>query len=97
MSMRDLILQGQFSESISFSFNNAKDYISTKSGIKSTPQQTHWEFYELVKDMPEIAHEFKELTGLYETAMYSNSKIGKDDALKALDLLKEIYKSSSNE
>ncbi len=87
----DLIKQKQFKESISFSFKNAKEHVSAVSGIKNIPQQTHREFYALVKkSAPSFADEFKELVELYETAMYSNSKIDAGQALKAMDLLKKI-------
>jgi len=92
--MQELIIQKQFRESISFAFENAKDCISTKSGFKNTLVLTHWEFYDLVRNMTAIAGDFKELAGLYETAMYSNTKIDKEEALEALYLLKEIYNLS---
>lgn len=92
-----LIMQKQFRESISFSFKNAKDYISSISEIKNTPQQTHWEFYDLVKNTTAFADEFLELTELYEAAMYSNSRMDAEQALKAMDLLKKIYNSPNNE
>ncbi len=91
--LENLIEQKQFKESISISYKNAKDYVSTYSGVKNTPQQTHWEFYGLVKSSsPAFADYFLELTELYETAMYSSRKMDAGQAVKAVDLLRKIYK-----
>ncbi|MCZ7355889.1 MAG: carboxypeptidase-like regulatory domain-containing protein [Candidatus Methanoperedens sp.] len=94
----NLIRQRWYRESISISFKSAKDCISAVSGIKVTQQQTPREFYDLVKKSAlEYANEFKELTEVYELAMYSSNKMNEDMALKTLDLLKKIYKISKNE
>ncbi|MCX9025946.1 MAG: DUF4129 domain-containing protein [Candidatus Methanoperedens sp.] len=93
----DLIGQKQFKESISFSYKYAKYFISIYSGIKSMPQQTHWEFYNLVKrSQPAFEDDFLELTELFETAMYSNRKIDAQLAEKAIDLLRKIDKQSND-
>lgn len=94
--LENLIEQKQFKESISFSYKDAKDHISTSSGVKSTLQQTHWEFYNLVKSgSPAFADDFLKLTELYETAMYSSRKMDAEQAVKAVDLLKKIYNLSN--
>lgn len=95
--LENLIEQKQFKEAISFSYKNAKYFISTYPGIKSTPQQTHWEFYNLVKSsLPAFEDDFLKMTELYETAMYSNSKIDAQLAVKAVDLLRKIDKQSND-
>lgn len=95
--LENLIEQKQFMESILFSYKNAKLFISTYPGIKSTPQQTHWEFYNLVKrSQPAFEDDFLKLTELYETAMYSNRKIDAQLAVKAVDLLRKIDKLSND-
>lgn len=91
----DLIGQENFRESISLSFKNAQDYASTVYGIKNNPQQTHWEFYNLIKDTPAVTNEFKELAELYEAAMYSKSIMNAEKALKALNLLKKIHRKDN--
>jgi hypothetical protein len=89
----NLIEHKQFKESISLSYKNAKDHISISSGVKNTPQQTHWEFYNLVKSSSSVvADDLQKLTELYETAMYSNVKIDAAHAEKAVELFKKIYK-----
>lgn len=94
----NLIRQRQYRESISISFRSAKDCICAVSGIKITSQQTPREFYDLVKKSAlAFAHEFKEMTEVYELAMYSSNKMNEDMALKTVDLLKKIYKISKND
>jgi len=90
--LNDLIAQKEYRKSISISFKEAKDHISTISGIKNTPERTHREFYDLVKkSAPIFADEIKELAGSYEIAVYSTSDMDASQALKAIDILKKIY------
>ncbi|MCX9083377.1 MAG: DUF4129 domain-containing protein [Candidatus Methanoperedens sp.] len=90
--LENLISQKQFKESISYTFQMAKVHISTTFDIKSTPQQTHWEFYENVRiSRYVVADDLEKLTQLYETAMYSNVNINGGHAEKAVNLLKNIY------
>jgi hypothetical protein len=93
--LETLIEQKQFNESISYSYKNARDYVSTSSGVKSTPQQTHLEFYNLIiSSLTADAGEFLEITELYEIAMYSNIKIDATQAEKAVELLRKICESN---
>ncbi|MCZ7393558.1 MAG: DUF4129 domain-containing protein, partial [Candidatus Methanoperedens sp.] len=94
--LENLIEQKQFKESILYSYKDAKDCVSTYSGIKSAPQQTHWEFYNIAKSsMPAVADDFLKLTELYETAMYSSRKMDAEQAVKAVDLLRKIHNLSN--
>jgi hypothetical protein len=94
--LENLIEQKQFRESISFSYKNAKEHVSTCSGVKSTLQQTHWDYYNLVKSsLSAVADDFLELTQLYETAMYSIRKVDAEQAEKAVELLRKIYTLSN--
>ncbi|KCZ72804.1 hypothetical protein ANME2D_01239 [Candidatus Methanoperedens nitroreducens] len=90
--LEELVKQKQLKESVYFSYRNSKDLILTHTSIKDSPQQTHREFYDLVKnDIPAFSGEFRELTELYEIAMYSDKEIYVDRAVEAIELLKKIY------
>jgi hypothetical protein len=89
--IEELISKGKYDTSISLSHGTIRNMISEKVKIENGKYLTHREFFDRVKDaIPIINHEMKDLTEIYELAMYSRIDASKEHAIKALESVRNI-------
>ena len=96
--IEELIAESKYDKSISLSYFTIKNMISEKVKIDNYKYLTHRELFDRVKDaIPAINDEMKDLTEIYELAMYSGIDASKEHAVKALELVKKISNKLNNE
>jgi hypothetical protein len=89
--IEELIAKSNYDTSISLSHSIIKTMISEKVKIDNGKYLTHREFFDRVKDaIPLINDEMKEITEMYELAMYSGIDARKEHAVRALGSVKNI-------
>jgi hypothetical protein len=96
--IEELIAQSKYHKSISLSHFTIKNMISEHLKIDQYQCLTHRELFDRVKGAIHAIHdEMKDMTEIYEFAMYSGIDASKEQAVRALELVKNISNKLNNE
>ncbi len=96
--IEELIAKGNYNRSISLSYFTIKNRISERLKIDHYQCMTHRELFDRVKNaIPLINDEMKDITEIYELAMYSGIEASKEHAVRALESVKNISYKINNE
>lgn len=96
--IEELIAESKYNKSISLSYFIIKNMISEHLNIDHYQCLTHRELFDRVKyTIPSINDEMKDLTEIYELAMYSGIDASKKNAVRALESVKNISNKLNNE